>query len=248
MSLPFRLAVYALALTCGGILAVEPVAPKAKTVAGDATPIKAPVVPPKVVAKIGTNVSFKVTGKDVGYAVTFDPSKCMLVRLYSDEPDTLEFLACAYEPGSYGIAFWFIGEKRGVSCNIVADGTLPPPVIPPGPNPYREQLKSAFDSDTGDAAKNNEIRKDLAELYRQGAALPNAMAADGKTYQYQTVAALRDKLRSVAKVLTDDQLNNTRSAIAEIVGGVLSPETVLDAATRVKAATLFATIADALSW
>ncbi len=233
-----------LLLAAHGLSAADPAPPipKAKTVVVDAPAVKAPAVPPSVPAKIGEVVRFKVSGKDVGYCITFNPTKCLCVRLYNDEADTMEFMAVAYEAGSYPIAFWFKGEIAGVACNIVApDGTPPKPPTPPAPNPYRDLLKAAFDRDTGGATKNDEIRKDLAELYRQAGTL-----VLDKTFT--TTKQLRDKLKSVSKTLAEDALAETRTAVAEIVGGVLQADAPLDQSTRDKATAMFAAIADALSW
>lgn len=233
-----------------GFLALDPPAiPKSdaqppKVVKLD--PVKAPVVPAKVTAKVEGLVTFEVKGKDVGYCPTFDASKCLLVRVYSADPDTLIFMAQPHEAGSFGIAFWFKGETQGVSVNIIApDGVAPPvplPPVPVVPNPYRVQLKAAFDADnTGDPSKKDEVRKDLAELYRQAATLAN-----DKTYT--GTKQLREKIKTVSTKLADDQLVETRGAIADIVGAVLPADAALDASTRAAAALLFAQLADALSW
>lgn len=229
---------FATLFAAGLVFAQPKETPKVK----DGPPIKAPGVPPKVSAKLGELVQFKVTGKDVGYCATFDPAKCLLLRVHTEEVDTIAFLAQPKEPGNYGIAFWVKGEIAGVVVTVTCDTPIPPkPILPPIVNPYRDQLKTAFDGDAGDAAKKAETRKDMAELYRQAGTL----AADTS---FTGTKQLREKIKTVAAKLADDQLLDTRAMIADIVGGVLPSDAPLDAATRLKAATLFAAIADALTW
>lgn len=218
--------------------AVPPAIPPAAS--AEVSNAKLPTIPKAVECKAGDIATFAVCGgKDIGYTAAFDSEKCVLVRLYSEKPDTLEFLVQPKVKGEHSIVFWLAGEKSGAVLTI----RTPTPPAPPVPvvNPYRERLKAAFANDPGDTAQKDETRKDLAELYRQAVKLANDPG-------YTSIKQLRDKLKTVSQTLADDSLLETRLAIADIIGGAIGVDSALDAATRDKLATLFATIADALTW
>jgi hypothetical protein len=94
-----------------------------------------PKVPEAVPASPGEVVTFEVTvekGKELGWQTTFGPKSCLLVRLYSDDPAVYSFLAQPKASGSFGVAFWTVGEKKGSTVTI---GGGPTPPQPPGPGP-----------------------------------------------------------------------------------------------------------------
>lgn len=92
-----------------------------------------PKAPDKVAAAPGNVVTFTVTvekGKKLGFQRVFEPSDCTLVRLWSDDPDVYEFLAQTKKAGTFGVAFWTVGEAKGTTT-LIGDGGKPPPVDPP---------------------------------------------------------------------------------------------------------------------
>lgn len=213
--------------------------------AKDEPAAKLPDLPKGIEVKVGSLATFSVKGKDVGYTPTFDKSKCLLMRLYSDTPDVMEFAVQPLESGEFAIVFWLVGEKRGGVVTIKTPSNPVPPPTPPGPplptNQYREKLKAAFDGDSGDTATKDDTRKDLAELYRQAYKL-------ARDKSILDVKQLRDKLRETSQRLAADALIDTRHAIAEIIAGIVPADAKLDDATRAKAEAIFSAIAEALSW
>lgn len=226
-----------------GAFAQPPVIPPA--VVTEAAPAKVPTLPAQPVkAKVGDLVTFEVRGEAVGYQAAFDAADCLFVRLYSDDPKVLTFLAQPKKAGPFGVVFWEKGEIRGVTLPITTGdapappGPVPPPPAPP-PNPYRASLKAAFDLDAG--ANKDAIRLKLVELYKLGADM--AAAPD-----VTTTDVLRERLRRAASTLAADQLVGLRTAISLLVAPVLQLGQPLTPECRVRAAELFRLIAEALEW
>lgn len=225
-----------------GAFAQPPAIPPA--VVTEAAPAKVPVLPAAPVkAKVGDLVTFEVRGEAVGYQAAFDPADCLFVRLYSDDPKVLTFLAQPKRPGPFGVVFWEKGEVRGVTLPITTGeppappGPVPPP--PPPPNPYRASLKAAFDLDAG--ANKDAIRLKLVELYKLGADMAGAP-------DVTTTDVLRERLRRAASTLAADQLVGLRTAISLLIAPALPLGQPLSAESRVRAAELFRLIAEALEW
>lgn len=222
-----------------GAFAQPPAIPPA--VVTEAAPAKAPTLPAQPVrAKVGELVTFEVRGEAVGYQAAFDPADCLFVRLYSDDPKVITFLAQPKRAGTFGVVFWEKGEVRGVTLPITT-GEPPPPPPPPAPSPYRAQLKAAYDADAGGDAAKADVRMKLVELYRLGA----DMAASPDV---TTTDVLRERLRRAAAALAADQLVGTRTAIATLLTPALPLGQPLTPESRVAAALLFRQVAEALAW
>lgn len=228
-----------------GALAQPPAIPPA--VVTEAAAAKVPALPAQPVkAKVGELVTFEVRGEAVGYQAAFDAADCLFVRLYSDDPKVLTFLAQPKRAGAFGVVFWEKGEIRGVTLPITTgEPPAPPkppepaPPPPPAPNPYRASLKAAYDLDTG--ANKDAIRLKLVELYRLGA----DVAVDPDVI---TTDVLRERLRRAASALAADQLVGLRTAISLLIAPALPLGQPMTAESRVRAAELFRLIADALEW
>src|SRR5688572_17401499 len=91
----------------GGALRAEP------PVAFKEAPAKLPTLPPKIDMKVGELREFKVIGKGLGYEPAFDAKRCDLLRLHTDDVDTLAFVIRPKVEGSFPVVFWLPGEKRG---------------------------------------------------------------------------------------------------------------------------------------
>jgi hypothetical protein len=204
-----------------------------------AAPAAPPAAPKAVPAKAGEVVTFEVkveAGKELGWNPTFGPDDCLLVRLYTDDPAVYSFLAQPKRDGAFGVSFWTVGEKRGVTT--VIGGAAPPPP-PPDNDPLRQKLKAAYDADPG--AGKAEAAKTLAELYRQAAAL----AADPAV---RTAGDLLGRVKKAAEALAPGALVGVRKAVAEELAKVLPGDAGdgLTAAHRQAAAGLFGRLAAAL--
>lgn len=95
-----------------------------------------PEVPAKIEAKPGKPVLFDVkvsAGAKLGWAVGFDKSKCPIVRLHSDDPLVLSFMAIPDAGGDFYVTFWTVGEA-GYSQTVITVGGAPVPV-PIDPKP-----------------------------------------------------------------------------------------------------------------
>lgn len=99
-----------------------------------------PVVPVELKAEVGKPVQLTVTGsagKKVGTAKTFDPTALVFVRLWSEDPNTYEYLVWASAEGTSYVPFWTEGETTAAVCKItVGKGAVkPPPADPVDPPP-----------------------------------------------------------------------------------------------------------------
>jgi hypothetical protein len=203
-------------------------------------PAAPPAAPKAVPAKAGEVVTFEVkvgAGKELGWNATFPPDDCLLVRLFSDDPAVYSFLAQPKKDGAFGVSFWTVGEKRGVTTVVGAGSPQPPP--PPPNDPLRAKLKAAYDADP--AAGKAEAAKTLAELYRQAAAL----AADPAV---RTAGDLLGRVKRAAEKLAPNALVGLRKVVAEELAGALPTDAGEDltAAHRAAAAGLFGKLAAAL--
>lgn len=193
-----------------------------------------------------TQIQVETNGQLVQWDL-YTPSDDKPGSLIPFPPDGKMALFSAPNPGTYTVIAWTalngIPSKSARCVITVASPVPPPPPVPPTPpvNPYRARFKAAYDADLGDAAKKDSTRRDLAELYRQAVSI----TADRTV---ATTTQLHERIKAAAKSLAADQLVGTRTAIAEVVGGVLPPDTSLTDEGRKTAATLFGQIADALSW
>lgn len=96
-----------------------------------------PEVPAPITAEVGKPVVFEVKmekGKKFGFAPGFDKSKCVVVRLYTDDLDTAQFLAIPSAKGDFYLSFVTEGETK-FSTLVIQVGKSPvnPPDNPPGP-------------------------------------------------------------------------------------------------------------------
>lgn len=98
-----------------------------------------PDVPKELPAKPGKPVLFDVkieAGKQLGWAPGFDKNRCPVVRLHSDDPATLSFMAIPDETGDFYVTFWTVGEGKFSQTVIKVGGApVPPPVDPVDPQP-----------------------------------------------------------------------------------------------------------------
>lgn len=96
----------------------------------------APDAPPNVPAEVKETTTFTVKvepGKKLGWQVAFDKKDCLLVRVYTNNPDEYEFLVQPKIPGKFGIAFWTVGDAAGTFTVIGGAGTSTPPAPPDKP-------------------------------------------------------------------------------------------------------------------
>lgn len=183
---------------------------------------------------------------------------CPQVRwlLASEDADLIPFpdgktaLFSAPRPGRYLVFAWTAAgdvPSEAARCVVTVGDPAPPrppdppPGPPPAPNPLRERLRKAFDADPGTEPVKSESRRYLAELYRQGAVF--AQSAEVKTAE-----ALVAKLKAAGSNLTGDTLPGTRKAIAAELAEAFPDDAPLTDADRLRAATLFRSLAEALSW
>lgn len=119
-------------------------------------------------------------------------------------------------------------------------GGNPNPPLPPGPNPLRDRLRAAFDTDAKtDPAARDEAR-DLAALYRQAAIL-------AESPDVPTSGELLRRVREAASVLIGPNAMPTlRKAVALELASVLTDDAPLTADQRRDLAKLFRDIAAAL--
>lgn len=258
----FAVAPAALALAAAVVLAQPdpPPIPRAAGTGPQARPSKAvpdvaaknlPAVPAALKVKVGRPVIIEVPAKTTGFEPVFDPERCRLVRLYSDDPDVMILELWPFEAGVYPVVFWTIGEKRGVITTVTAGDPLPGPPGPPPPpkvNPYREKLRAAFNGDPGDEAAKNTVRIRLVELYSMGATL-------AKDPTVMTTDVLRERLKRAALKLTIDdqgnelaQLTSLRIAIGNELAPILPLGQDMTAARRIESEAALRLISEALAW
>lgn len=94
-----------------------------------------PEVTREVVGKAGEPVFFEARGDaaKVAFAPGFDRIKCPIVRLYSDDPSVMQFMAFPKSDGEYYVTFWTTGEKAYSQCVLkIGKGAEP---VPPKPDP-----------------------------------------------------------------------------------------------------------------
>jgi hypothetical protein len=128
---------------------------------------------------------------------------------------------------------------------VITDGkaqfrsvTIGGPPVPPLPNPLRERLKAAYDTDK-DADKAERAR-DLAALYRQAATL-------AESNEVPTSGELLRRIRDAGTVLIGpDKLVNLRKQVAVELAVILSEDAPLTDQQRKDLATLFRSMAVAL--
>lgn len=141
------------------------------------------------------------------------------------------FLATA--PGVYRLTV--TGPAGDTSQNEIAVGG-------PGPKPeptdaLKEKMKAAFDSDKGEGATKQEAAKDLAELYRQAAAL-------ALKPEITTASDLLKRAKDAATVLIGaDQLLAVRKVVSQELSLLLPTDSTLTDEQRKKVADLFRRLA-----
>lgn len=203
--------------------------------------------------KIGENRLVRLTaaGDVDGAALIWDIDR-------EDQADVEEVggrLIFTGPPGVYKVKLRAIRSKDGKTTAETARATVvigSGPPVPPGPNPpvppvppgpesvLVKDLRAAYAADTG-PLKGNQVAS-LAAVYREVSTKTNS--ADLKTAG-DLLAVLR---AAVGSLVPPDALTGIRRRIGAEVSAVLptDPATVLDTATRQKAAEVFARVAQAL--
>lgn len=98
-----------------------------------------PEAPAKLTGRAGKPVLFDVkveAGKKLGWAPGFDRAACPVLRLYSDDPAVMSFLALPDASGVYVLTWWTGGETAYSQTTITVGGPpAPAPAPPPVPGP-----------------------------------------------------------------------------------------------------------------
>jgi hypothetical protein len=135
-------------------------------------------------------------------------------------------------------------SKLGLADPLPAPPAPPAPVPPKPPEPPADplaaKLKTAFDSDTADAAVKRERAKDLAALYRQAAALASNV-------DVATSGDLLKRVRDAAGVLVGaDSLKGVRQAVGAELARLLPTDSPLSDEQRKAVGELFVRLAGIL--
>lgn len=217
-------------LLIGVLLAADP-----PTVAADPPP--PPAKWTEVKARAGQLV--RLTASSAGRWVLVDDAAAAI----QPSPDGKSAVFAAGGPGRYRLLVIPPDADPARVVVVVGDAPPPPPKPPDPPpeDPLRAKFRAAYNADPGDAAKKDAARKDLAELYRQGAML----TADNTV---TTTGELVDRLRRAGQTLAADQLPGTRKAVALELAAAMPADEPLTPDRRKDAAALFSKISDALGW
>lgn len=91
-----------------------------------------PDAPKEIEGKAGKVILFDVKGEPgkVAFAPGFDKAKCPVVRLHSDDPTTLSFMAIPEVDGEYILTFWTQGDKTYTQTKLKIGKGVPPNPIP----------------------------------------------------------------------------------------------------------------------
>jgi hypothetical protein len=180
------------------------------------------------------------------------PGKAVCWAIASDDADLIPFpggkvaLFSSPKPGRYLVLAWTAAADEpgeAARCVVVVGDPPPgpPPTPPPGPpaDPLRRRLADAYAADP-DPGK-GEARKDLAELYRQAA----AVAADPAV---RTAGELNARVRKAAESLAAGKLPGVKRIAGEELARALPADAGEDLTPthRKAAADLFGRLAAAL--
>lgn len=160
------------------------------------------------------------------------------------QPDGKSAVFASGTPGRYRLVVFGAADAEPARVVVVVGDAPPPPPKPPDPppeDPLRAKFRAAYNADPGDAAKKDAARKDLAELFRQGAMLTADQTVG-------TTGELVDRLRRAAQTLAADALPGTRKAVALELAAAMPADEPLTPDRRKDAAALFSRISDALGW
>lgn len=199
-------------------------------------------LPEKVAVESGDWVV--VTAETDGKAVEFVPLDPGLKRFPAELiANPKVFAATAARDGTYRVLAYtggIDGPSKPKVCVVTVGkpAPVPPPTPPPVPpaDPLRQKLLDAYAAET--AAGKAEARKDLAELYRQAAAL-------AKDPALKTAGELNARVRKAAEALAPGVLAGVRRVAGEELGRVLptDPAAELTPAHRSAAADVFGRLA-----
>lgn len=158
-------------------------------------------------------------------------------------------------PGTYRVKLRTIQGKAVVTARAtVVIGDAPPiPPIPPGPDPVpvppappvdplAAEIRVLFDKDPAPVNEKRATARLLAAVYA------HAVPMVGDSAMIPTAGKLRQVLADASTNLARDKLTTVRERKRDELKRILpsDPDAVLDAATRVKAAELFARLATIL--